>query len=97
MCGHQAGRNQDENSEPPGSDPISCFYQRAFSFATGMLYIRKLTLPEPRGSNYLILDMLWGGAVEERDKAEGDYFRVPHRISVRASTYGDTVIIISFT
>ena len=26
-----------------------------------MLYIRKLTLPEPRGSNYLILDMLWVG------------------------------------
>lgn len=38
-----------------------------------------------------------GGAVEERDKEEGDYFRVPHRISVRASAYGDTVIIISFT
>ena len=97
MCGNQAGRNQDENSQPPGNNPISCFYQRVFSFATRMLYIRKLTLPKPRRSNYPILDMLWGGAVSERDKAEGDYFRVPHRISVRASAYGDTFTIISFT
>lgn len=63
MCENQVGRNQDENSQPPGNNPISCFYQRASSLAAGMLYIRKLTLSKPQRSNYPILDMLWGGAV----------------------------------
>lgn len=66
------------------------FYPRASEFATGVLYIRKLALPKAPRSNYPTLDVLGGGGVWECSEQRVNYFRVLHRISVRAASTGIT-------